>query len=79
MKIQYNKEKYSMKKQQIAIDEYQFNLIPKKRNCKCCNKRFDSVGKEFLTWTDDNGFLRSGYFCKVHYILIKKALKEVCK
>ena len=77
MKIKYNKEKYHLEKTQNGVDEYQFNLTPKRRTCKLCGKGFESNGKEFLTWTDDNGFLRSGYFCRKDFVTIKKVLKEI--
>ena len=77
MKLKYNMKKYNLEKTQNGVDEYQFNLTPKKRNCKLCGKEFESNGREFLTWTDDNDFLRSGYFCKKDLITIKKVLKEV--
>ena len=77
MKLNINENKYNVKKKKIFTDSYQLTITPKKRNCKLCNKTFSSTGKEFLTWTDDKGFLRSGYFCKKDFILIKKVLKEI--
>ena len=79
MQIQCDTNKYKVKKTQIGVDEYQFNVIPKKRNCKLCKKSFDSKGKQYLTWTDDNGYLRSGYFYKEHYVLVAKTLRLIEK
>ena len=77
MNININESKYNVEKKRVERDCFQYTMIPKKRNCKLCNKTFSSTGKEFLTWTDDKGFLRSGYFCKKDFILIKKVLKEI--
>ena len=52
-------------------------LSPKKRNCKLCKRVFDSVGTEFICWNDSKGFSRSGYFCREHFKLIHKVLKEI--
>jgi hypothetical protein len=77
MKIKYDKKKYHLKKTQTHPDEFQFNLIPKRRTCKLCGKGFESNGQEFLTWTDDNGFLRSGYFCRKDLVKVNQVLKEI--
>mgnify|MGYP003155683870 CR=1 FL=1 len=29
------------------------------------------------SWTDDNGFLRSGYFCRKDLIKVNQVLKEI--
>ena len=77
MNININDSKYNVERKETERDCFQYTITPKKRNCKLCNKTFSSTGKEFLTWTDDKGFLRSGYFCKKDFILIKKVLKEI--
>ena len=77
MNININEKKYNVDKTQVESDCIRYIVTPKKRNCKLCNKTFSSTGKEFLTWTDDKGFLRSGYFCRKDFILIKKVLKEI--
>ena len=79
MQVQCDKTKYKVKRRQISTDEYQFNVIPRKRTCKLCGKGFDSNGNEFITWTDDNGYLRSGYFCRKDFVLISKAIKLINK
>ncbi len=77
MQLNIDKDKYKVSKKQIGVDEYQFNVVPKIRTCKLCKKGFDSYGKEFLTWFDDDGFLNSGYFCKKDFILVSKAIKMI--
>ena len=77
MNININEKEYNVEETQIETDVVQYMVTPKKRNCKLCGKEFESNGREFLTWTDDNDFLRSGYFCKKDLITIKKVLKEV--
>lgn len=79
MQIKVNEEKYKVKKTQIDTDEYQYNIIPKKRNCKLCKKVFESNGNEFIIWTDDDGFSRTGYFCRGCMYLMKKYLKLINK
>jgi hypothetical protein len=61
MKIKYDKKKYHLKKTQTHPDEFQFNLIPKRRTCKLCG----------------NGFLRSGYFCRKDLVKVNQVLKEI--
>ncbi len=77
MNIKVNENKYNVKETQIETDVIQYMVTPKKRNCKLCKKVFESVGTEFICWTDSKGFRRSGYFCREHLILVKKALKEL--
>ena len=77
MIINIDDAKYKVKETQIESDSYQYLITPKKRNCKLCKKVFESVGSEFICWTDDNGFSRSGYFCREHFKLIHKVLKEI--
>ena len=79
MKVQCDEQRYKVIKTQKGTDEYQFNVVPKIRTCKLCNKGFESNGNEFITWTDDNGYLRSGYFCRKDFVLIKKAIKLINK
>ena len=49
---------------------------PKKRNCKYCTKQFESVQSEILFWKDNNGYQRSGWFCKEHYSVVRTLLNE---
>ena len=53
-------------------------LSPKKRNCKVCAKKFDSIGTEFLLWNTKEKYSVSGWFCRKHYIEAKKLIK-ICK
>ena len=53
-------------------------LSPKKRNCKVCAKKFDSIGTEFLLWNTKEKYSVSGRFCRKHYIEAKKLIK-ICK
>jgi len=76
MKIYINVNKYNIKKRQVDTDSYDLIVTPKKRTCCVCKKGFDSVGNETLVWYDDEGFYRIGYFCKQHYIFVKKVLTE---
>ena len=77
MIINVDDNKYKVKERVIESEVTQYIVTPKKRNCKVCKKRFDSNGKEFLTWTDKEGFRRSGYFCREHLIMVNKVLKEI--
>ena len=77
MIINIDDSKYKVKEKEIQRNTIQYMVTPRKRTCKLCNKGFNSNGKEFLTWTDKKGFLRSGYFCREHLILVNKALKEI--
>ena len=42
-----------------------------------CNKAFESTGNETLSWYDDDGFYRIGYFCKTDYIIANRYLKAM--
>ena len=53
-------------------------LSPKKRKCKVCAKKFDSIGTEFLLWDTKEKFSVRGWFCRKHYIEAKKLIK-ICK
>ena len=53
-------------------------LSPKKRNCKVCAKKFDSIGTEYLLWNTKEKYSVSGWFCRKHYIEAKKLIK-ICK
>ena len=77
MKINFDEKNYRIEKKQTGPDEYNIIVTPRKRNCKYCCKSFDSIGTEFITWKDDNNYLRSGYFCKRHFVTITKALKII--
>ena len=77
MNININEKKYNVDKTQVESDCIRYIVTPKKRNCKLCNKSFQNNNNGFITWTDDKGFRRSGYFCREHYLLIKKALKVI--
>ena len=77
MNININEKKYNVDKTQVESDCIRYIVTPKKRNCKLCSKSFQNNNNGFITWTDDKGFRRSGYFCREHYLLIKKALKEI--
>ena len=79
MKVQCDEQHYKVIKKQNGVDEYQFNVVPRKRICKLCKRSFESNGSEFISWTDDNGYLRFGYFCRKDFVLIKKALKIISK
>ena len=77
MNININEKEYNVKETQIETDVIQYMVTPNKRNCKLCKRVFDSVGTEFICWTDSKGFRRSVYFCREHFKLIHKVLKEI--
>ena len=77
MNININENKYNITEREIDSDCFQYTITPKRRTCKVCKKGFESNGREFLTWTDDKGFRRSGYFCREHLIMVNKVLKEI--
>ena len=79
MKINIDDAQYKVNKTTLGDNEYQYNVTPKKRNCKLCSKSFENNNNGLICWTDDNGFYRSGYFCREHFVLIKTALKEISK
>ena len=77
MNININESKYNVEKEKVESDCFQYTITPKKRNCKLCNKSFENNNNGLICWSDDKGFRRSGYFCREHLILVKKALKEL--
>jgi len=76
MKLNINENKYNVKKRKVDADSYQLMVTPKKRTCFACKKGFDSVGTETLSWYDDEGYYRIGYFCNKDYRLARILLIE---
>ena len=77
MQINIDDNKYKVKVEHIDSEKYQYVVIPKVRNCKLCKKGFESTGSEHINWTDDNGYARTGYFCKSCMCLVRRALKLI--
>ena len=68
------KQKYNVKQVADYNGRISILLTPKKRNCKCCGKEFESKGGEFLIWKTKDEHNVSGWFCRRHYIQAKKLI-----
>ena len=77
MKLNIDEKKYKVKKREGFQGDFSYNVTQKKRVCKVCNKAFESTGNETLSWYDDEGFYRIGYFCKTDYINASRYLKAM--
>ena len=77
MKINIDEKKYKVKRKEGFQGNFSYTATQKKRTCKACGKGFESTGNETLSWYDDDGFYRIGYFCKTDYINVSRYLKEM--
>tara|TARA_R100001594_G_C3971848_1_gene247963 strand:- start:2 stop:253 length:252 start_codon:yes stop_codon:yes gene_type:complete len=77
MKLNIDEKKYKIEKRKGFQGDFSYKVTQKKRTCKACGKGFESTGNETLSWYDDDGFYRIGYFCKTDYINTSRYLKAM--
>ena len=68
--------KYNIVNQINSEGEIVITLYPKVRNCLYCTQQIKPKVADFITWKDDEGKWRKGYFCREHSKVVTKLLKH---